>query len=133
MLGGEDYYDWKVKRVEGMSKVEVFALLDVFACFLFIAYEEYLTTFTLMGPLLGFLGANSEDRYLLVLYACYLVVVTVARAVFLNLVAFSGACVAYAGLLVFEPITLFFVVNLYFLLVADLHRQRQEKSFSVSN
>ncbi len=28
MLGGEDYYDWKVKRVEGMSKSEVFTLLD---------------------------------------------------------------------------------------------------------
>lgn len=28
MLGGEDYYDWKVKRVEGMSKHEIFALLD---------------------------------------------------------------------------------------------------------
>jgi hypothetical protein len=28
MLGGEDYYDWKVRRVEGMSKKEVFALLD---------------------------------------------------------------------------------------------------------
>jgi hypothetical protein len=28
MLGGEDYYDWKVKRVEGMSKAEVFVLLD---------------------------------------------------------------------------------------------------------
>ena len=27
-LGGEDYYDWKVRRVEGMSKAEVFALLD---------------------------------------------------------------------------------------------------------
>ncbi|HUH04495.1 MAG TPA: M3 family metallopeptidase [Kofleriaceae bacterium] len=29
MLGGEDYYDWKVRRVEGMTKAEVFALLDV--------------------------------------------------------------------------------------------------------
>jgi len=28
MLGGEDYYDWKVRRVEGMSKAEVFVLLD---------------------------------------------------------------------------------------------------------
>ncbi len=28
MLGGEDYYDWKVRRVEGMSKREIFALLD---------------------------------------------------------------------------------------------------------
>ena len=28
MLGGEDYYDWKVRRVEGLSKAEVFALLD---------------------------------------------------------------------------------------------------------
>ena len=28
MLGGEDYYDWKVRRVEGMSKTEIFALLD---------------------------------------------------------------------------------------------------------
>ncbi|MEM8885217.1 MAG: M3 family metallopeptidase [Planctomycetota bacterium] len=28
MLGGEDYYDWKVKRVEGMSKKEIFVLLD---------------------------------------------------------------------------------------------------------
>ncbi|HYE77902.1 MAG TPA: peptidase M3, partial [bacterium] len=28
MLGGEDYYDWKVKRVEGMSKREIFDLLD---------------------------------------------------------------------------------------------------------
>ena len=27
-LGGEDYYDWKAKRVEGMSKSELFALLD---------------------------------------------------------------------------------------------------------
>ncbi len=28
MLGGEDFYDWKVRRVEGMSKAEIFALLD---------------------------------------------------------------------------------------------------------
>jgi Zn-dependent oligopeptidase len=28
MLGGEDYYDWKVKRQEGMTKLEIFALLD---------------------------------------------------------------------------------------------------------
>jgi hypothetical protein len=28
MLGGEDYYDWKTRRVERMSKAEVFALLD---------------------------------------------------------------------------------------------------------
>lgn len=28
MLGAEDYYDWKVRRTEGMSKAEVFALLD---------------------------------------------------------------------------------------------------------
>ncbi len=28
MLGGEDYYDWKVKRVEGLSKAEIFARLD---------------------------------------------------------------------------------------------------------
>ena len=28
MLGGEDYYDWKVKRVEGMSKADIFARLD---------------------------------------------------------------------------------------------------------
>jgi len=28
MLGGEDYYDYKTKRVEGMAKSEVFALLD---------------------------------------------------------------------------------------------------------
>lgn len=28
MLGGEDYYDWKVRRVEGMSKAEIFVLLD---------------------------------------------------------------------------------------------------------
>ncbi|NJN14599.1 MAG: hypothetical protein HC813_02975 [Planctomycetes bacterium] len=28
MLGGEDYYDWKVRRVEGMSKKEIFAYLD---------------------------------------------------------------------------------------------------------
>ncbi|MHC4956391.1 MAG: M3 family metallopeptidase [Planctomycetota bacterium] len=28
MLGGEDYYDWKVRRVEGMSKREIFDLLD---------------------------------------------------------------------------------------------------------
>lgn len=28
MLGAEDYYDWKVRRVEGMSKAQVFALLD---------------------------------------------------------------------------------------------------------
>jgi len=27
-LGGEDYYDWKTRRVERMSKAEVFALLD---------------------------------------------------------------------------------------------------------
>lgn len=29
MLGGEDYYDWKVRRVEGMTKREIFDLLDV--------------------------------------------------------------------------------------------------------
>lgn len=28
MLGGEDYYDWKTRRVEGMTKAEVFELLD---------------------------------------------------------------------------------------------------------
>ncbi len=28
MLGGEDYYDWKVSRVEGMSKREIFDRLD---------------------------------------------------------------------------------------------------------
>jgi hypothetical protein len=28
MLGAEDYYDWKVRRVEGMAKAQVFALLD---------------------------------------------------------------------------------------------------------
>ena len=28
MLGGEDFYDWKVRRVEGMSKVAIFELLD---------------------------------------------------------------------------------------------------------
>ncbi|MDA7950319.1 MAG: M2 family metallopeptidase [Pirellulaceae bacterium] len=28
MLGGEDYYDWQVKRTEGLSKREVFSLLD---------------------------------------------------------------------------------------------------------
>src|SRR5207244_3666525 len=28
MLGAEDYYDWKTKRVEGLSKSEVFDLLD---------------------------------------------------------------------------------------------------------
>ena len=28
MLGGEDYYDWKVKRVEGLSKAEIFSRLD---------------------------------------------------------------------------------------------------------
>lgn len=28
MLGAEDYYDWKVRRVERMSKREIFALLD---------------------------------------------------------------------------------------------------------
>ncbi len=28
MLGGEDYYDWKVKSVEGMSKADIFSLLD---------------------------------------------------------------------------------------------------------
>ena len=28
MLGADDYYDWKVRRAEGMTKVEVFALLD---------------------------------------------------------------------------------------------------------
>jgi hypothetical protein len=27
MLGGEDYYDWKVKRVERMSKAEIFGVL----------------------------------------------------------------------------------------------------------
>ena len=27
-LGGEDYYDWKAKRIEGMSKSELFGLLD---------------------------------------------------------------------------------------------------------
>ncbi len=28
LLGAEDYYDWKVQRAEGMTKREVFALLD---------------------------------------------------------------------------------------------------------
>lgn len=28
MLGADDYYDWKVRRAEGMTKNEVFALLD---------------------------------------------------------------------------------------------------------
>ncbi len=28
MLGAQDYYDWKTRRVESMSKAEVFALLD---------------------------------------------------------------------------------------------------------
>ena len=28
MMGGEDYYDWKVKRQEGMSKGEIFDVLD---------------------------------------------------------------------------------------------------------
>jgi hypothetical protein len=28
MLGGEDYYDWKARRAEGMGKREIFALLD---------------------------------------------------------------------------------------------------------
>ncbi|MHC4971858.1 MAG: M3 family metallopeptidase [Planctomycetota bacterium] len=28
LLGGEDYYDWKTTRVEGMRKREIFALLD---------------------------------------------------------------------------------------------------------
>lgn len=28
ILGGEDFYDWKVRRVEGMSKAEIFTLLD---------------------------------------------------------------------------------------------------------
>lgn len=28
MLGAEDYYDWKVRRVEGLTKAEVFAHLD---------------------------------------------------------------------------------------------------------
>jgi len=28
MLGGEDYYDWKTKRTEGLPKEQVFALLD---------------------------------------------------------------------------------------------------------
>ncbi len=28
MLGGEDYYDWKVRGTEGMTKKEIFALLD---------------------------------------------------------------------------------------------------------
>ncbi len=28
LLGAEDYYDWKTRRVEGMAKGEVFALLD---------------------------------------------------------------------------------------------------------
>ena len=27
MLGGDDYYDWKVRRTEGMTKLEIFALL----------------------------------------------------------------------------------------------------------
>ncbi len=28
LLGGEDYYDWKTRRTEGLTKREVFALLD---------------------------------------------------------------------------------------------------------
>ncbi|MBG80077.1 MAG: peptidase M3 [Phycisphaerae bacterium] len=28
MLGGEDYYDWKVRRVEGLTKADIFARLD---------------------------------------------------------------------------------------------------------
>ncbi|MES1178011.1 MAG: M3 family metallopeptidase [Myxococcales bacterium] len=28
LLGAEDYYDWKTKRIEGMSKSELFTLLD---------------------------------------------------------------------------------------------------------
>ncbi|MEZ6105468.1 MAG: M3 family metallopeptidase [Pirellulaceae bacterium] len=28
LLGGDDYYDWKTQRVEGMRKVEIFELLD---------------------------------------------------------------------------------------------------------
>ncbi|MCH8923754.1 MAG: peptidase M3 [Planctomycetes bacterium] len=28
MLGGEDFYDWTVRRTEGMSKAEIFTLLD---------------------------------------------------------------------------------------------------------
>jgi len=28
MLGGSDYYDWKVRGTEGMTKLEIFALLD---------------------------------------------------------------------------------------------------------
>lgn len=28
MLGGEDYYDWKTRRTEGLAKREIFALLD---------------------------------------------------------------------------------------------------------
>ncbi|MEM6731087.1 MAG: M3 family metallopeptidase [Myxococcota bacterium] len=28
MMGGEDFYDWTVKRVEGLSRREIFALLD---------------------------------------------------------------------------------------------------------
>lgn len=28
MLGGEDYYDWKVRRTEGLSKAEIFTWLD---------------------------------------------------------------------------------------------------------
>ena len=28
MLGGEDYYDWQTRRVEGMPKSEIFELLD---------------------------------------------------------------------------------------------------------
>jgi len=28
MLGGKDYYDWKVRGTEGMTKLEIFALLD---------------------------------------------------------------------------------------------------------
>jgi hypothetical protein len=28
MLGGEDYYDWKTRRTEGLGKREIFALLD---------------------------------------------------------------------------------------------------------
>ncbi|MBI1851935.1 MAG: peptidase M3 [Planctomycetes bacterium] len=28
MLGAEDYYDWKARRVEGLTKAQIFALLD---------------------------------------------------------------------------------------------------------
>ena len=43
MLGGEDYYDWKVRRVEGMSKREIFTLLDELMDKTVVRHEQTLT------------------------------------------------------------------------------------------